>query len=295
MSRLWATIFPNVPHSLGPKMFDKRLTPARPDLAAEHLRGKVDAPRFAIGELREIRDGITALRREPRPDAPQDSELLFGETFTVYETDEEGWCWGQSMRDSYVGYVSANALTLPTPKTHRLTALRSFIYPGLSIKLPPIEVISLNSLLTVTRTEGDFLVLGNGGAIWASHAVPLVSAETDFVAVAEHFVGVPYLWGGRSSLGLDCSGLVQLAQQACGHDVLRDSDMQEQSLGAPVNGPFQRGDLVFWKGHVGIMQNGSQLLHANGFTMSVYSEPLAEARARILAKGGGEVTSLKRL
>jgi len=141
---------------------DKRLTPARADLAAAHLRGQVTAAQFVDGTLLDVRDGAAALRRAPRPDGAQDSELLFGESFTVYETDEDGWCWGQSSRDSYVGYVARNALQPAEPKTHRIAALGSFLYPGPSIKLPPIAALSLNALLTVERQVGDFLIIKTG-------------------------------------------------------------------------------------------------------------------------------------
>jgi cell wall-associated NlpC family hydrolase len=273
---------------------DKRLIPARPDIAAAYLRGQVEAAQFVTGEVFEVRDSAAALRREPRPDGALDSELLFGEGFTVYETDEEGWCWGQSTRDAYVGYIARNALQPSAPKTHRIAALGSFLYPGPSIKLPPIAALSLNALLGVERQAGDFLIIKNRGCVWAGHAVPLDVFAPDFVRVAEQFLHVPYLWGGRTRMGVDCSGLVQLALQACGQAAPRDSDMQK-ALGAPVTGALQRGDLVFWTGHVGIMQSESQLLHANGHFMCVTSESLDVARVRILEKGGGEVTGVRRL
>ena len=275
--------------------FDKRLIPARPDIAAEHLRGQVESVHFVAGETLEVCEGATPLRREPRPDGARDTELLFGESFTVYETDDEGWCWGQSTRDSYVGYVARNALQPVQPKSHRLAALGSFLYPAPSIKQPPLAALSMNALLTVDRQQGDFLVIKNRGCVWASHAVPLDVFAPDFVQMAEQFLHVPYLWGGRTRMGVDCSGLVQLALQACGQDVPRDSDMQQDSLGTPVTGALQRGDLVFWQGHVGIMQCESQLLHANGHSMCVTSEPLDVAKVRISAKGGGDVTAVKRL
>ena len=281
---------------------DKRINPFRADLAAEHLRGKGSARAFASPEIFTIRDGVAPVLRAPRPDALRDSELLFGEDFAVYDTDMEGWCWGQCLRDSYVGYVAKDALGPKSHPTHRVTAVRTFVYTVANIKAPPIMALSFGSLLAChpdeqnhTAANPDFLRLSNGFYIWATHAAPLDASAPDFVAIAEQFIGTPYLWGGRSSLGLDCSALVQLSLQASGHLAPRDSDMQERELGTPINGPFQRGDLVFWKGHVGIMQSETQLLHANGYTMSVYSEPLETARARIMAKGGGDVTSLKRL
>ena len=264
---------------------DTRLNPLRP--------GVVTTP-----QVFTVRDPVAPLLRAPRPDAMRDSELLFGEDFAVYDTDMEGWCWGQSLRDSYCGYIAKDALGPKVTPTHRVSALRTFVYPVANIKAPPIMALSFGSLLAAHADEPqnpDFRRLSNGFFLWAPHTAPLDAPATDFVTVAEQFIGTPYLWGGRSSLGLDCSALVQLSLQASGQPAPRDSDMQERELGSAVNGPFQRGDLVFWKGHVGIMQNEAQLLHANGYTMSVYSEPLQTARARIVSKGGSEMMGLKRL
>ncbi len=276
---------------------DKRITPARPDLAAEHLRGIVQAERYAPGRAMRVIDATAALRRAPAPDAPLDTEALHGETVTVYDFDEEGWAWGQLDHDGYVGWLPAGALIeAPAAPTHRVATLRTFLYPGPSIKLPPVAALSLGSRVAVERMQGDFAITPHG-AVFARHLAEAGATEPDFVAVAERFIGVPYLWGGRTSLGLDCSGLAQVALGAAGIQAPRDSDMQEQGLGSvlPSGAALRRGDLVFWKGHVGIMRDAATLLHANGHFMLVTSEPLAEAVARIEAKGGGPVTSIRRL
>lgn len=276
---------------------DKRLTPARPNLAAEHLRGVVEAERYAPGRSMRVLDATAALRRAPSPDAPLDTEALHGETVTVYDINDEGWAWGQLDQDGYVGWLPAGALIdMPAEPTHRVAPLRTFLYPGPSIKLPPVAALSLGSRVRVERLHGDFAVTAQG-AIFAAHLDPVDRNEPDFVAVAERFVGVPYLWGGRTSLGLDCSGLAQVSLAAAGIRAPRDSDMQEAAVGSPVapGAALRRGDLVFWRGHVGLMQDASTLLHANGHFMLVTSEPLAEAVARIEAKGGGPVTSVRRL
>ena len=276
---------------------DPRITPVRPDLAARHLEGQVRAARFVDGVLREVRDESAPLRREPAPDAALDTEALKGERVTVYESDEEGWCWGQLERDGYVGWLPANALAAPgEPATHRVAALRTLAFPGPSIKLPPVAGFSLGCRLVVLRTEGTLAVTPSG-YVPACHLAPVGTAEPDFVAVAERFVGVPYLWGGKTSLGIDCSGLVQVALAAAGIAGPRDSDMQERALGAAIStgvAGLRRGDLVFWKGHVAIVRDADTLVHANAFHMSVAIEPIAAAVARIAADGGA-IRSVKRL
>jgi len=280
---------------------DQRLTPARPDLAALHLRGRVEAARFVEGRRMRVLSPCAPMRRQPRPDAPLDTEALHGEVVTVYEQSEEGWAWGQIETDGYVGYLPSEALAAEAASpTHRVAALRTFIYPGPSIKLPPVGALSLGSRLAVAREEGTFAVTGDGGFVFAAHLAPVDAAEPDFVAVAERFLGVPYLWGGRTSLGLDCSGLVQVALGAAGQAAPRDSDQQEAALGAPLQigddlSGLARGDLIFWRGHVGVMLDAERLLHANGHHMAVAVEPLRDARDRIRANSYGPITSARRL
>jgi cell wall-associated NlpC family hydrolase len=275
--------------------FDPRLTPARPDLAAEHLRGQVEAARFVEGMAQEVIVGIAPVRAAPAHDAPLLTEALGGERVTIYETDEEGWAWGQLQSDGYVGWLPAAALLAPKGQpTHKVAALRTLVFPGPSIKLPPTEGLPLGARLVVVRSEDTFAVTAAGGYLPRRHLAPLDSAEIDFVALAERFVGTPYLWGGKSSLGIDCSGLVQVTLSACGAPCPRDSDMQEAALGAPIAlSDLRRGDLMFWKGHVAIARSTTSLIHANAFHMAVAIEPLANAIERIRA-GGSEVTSVRR-
>jgi cell wall-associated NlpC family hydrolase len=284
---------------MSPPRFDPRLTPARPDLAAEFLRGKVEAARYAAGEAFRVVAPIAPLRRAPDSEAPLDSEALYGEAVVVYEARGD-WRWVQLARDGYVGYLPAAALGPARAPTHRIAALRTHAYPAPTIKRPPRFALSLGALVDVARFDGDFAVTADRHFLYARHLAPIDAREPDFVAVAERFLETPYLWGGRTSDGVDCSGLAQTALTAAGIPAPRDSDMQEAALGEPLPhsdalADLQRGDLVFWKGHVGVMRDGATLLHANGWAMKVASEPLAQARARIEKNGGGAIASIRRL
>jgi hypothetical protein len=281
------------------RLLDRRLTAARPDLAAAALRGKVEAARFVEGWRKRVVEGAAPLRRSPGASAPLETEALYGESVIVYE-ESGGWAWAQLERDGYVGFMPADALGDAGEPTHRLAALRSFAYPGPSVRLPPILAFSLGARLAIQVAHGDFATTVDGLHIYARHLAPLDAKEPDFVAVAERFLEVPYLWGGRTSQGIDCSGLVQTALGEAGIEAPRDSDMMEVWLGAPLRfdevlDNLQRGDLVFWKGHVGIMRDGERLLHANGWHMKVVSEPLRVARDRINDKAYGPITSIRRL
>lgn len=275
--------------------FDPRITPARPDLAAKHFAGKVAAARFVEGEDREVIDAQAPVREHPAPDAPLVTEALMGERVTIYEFNDEGWAWGQLAADGYVGWLPANALLAPrAAPTHKVVALRTFAFPGPSIKLPPVTMPPLGSRVTVTREQDRFAV-SPIGFLPAGHLAPLDHREEDFVAMAERFVGTPYLWGGKTNLGLDCSGLVQVALAACGIACPRDSDMQESALGKAVAlNDLRRGDLIFWNGHVAIARDAETIVHANASHMAVATEPFAKAIARTAA-AGSKVTSVKRL
>jgi cell wall-associated NlpC family hydrolase len=278
---------------------DPRLTPARPDLAAKFLEGKVQAAHFVEGTEFEVFDPVAPVRRAPSPDAALDTEALKGERVTIYERTPEGWAWGQLQSDGYVGWLPDIALVAPrsTP-THKVTALRTFAFPGPSIKLPPAESLPLGARIQVATTDGGFAITNQRHYLTAQHVAPLDTCEPDFVAVAERFVGTPYLWGGKSALGIDCSGLVQTALAAAGLKAPRDSDMQERALGAALPPEqwtrLRRGDLLFWKGHVAIARDGDSIVHANAHHMATAIEPMRDAIARIRA-AGSEVISIKRL
>lgn len=284
---------------LGQGDLDPRRHAFRPDLAADNLRGHVEADRFVSGEWAQVVIPCAQIRNKPSFDAPVDTEALFGEVLVIYEV-ADGWAWGQILRDGYVGYTPVDAISSDVEwPTHRVKAIGTFVYPEPDIKKPPLAHLSLNSALRVAERVGDFYRLTSGGYVHMRHVAGQESYARDFVDIAERFIDTPYLWGGRTRLGIDCSGLVQVALEAAGISAPRDSDMQRAELGNDVliredYEGLQRGDLVFWPGHVGIMVDGLMLLHANAHHMAVTVETLPEAIERI-AKNGDRPTAIKRL
>jgi cell wall-associated NlpC family hydrolase len=267
-----------------------RLNAYRPDLADVRLRGKVEAKQFVIGEPMQVTVPVADMRREPRPDSGVDTQVLFGETVDVLE-EREGWCWAQAHGDGYVGYVADTALSRRVSgATHVVTSPRTFLYPGPDMKLPVESSLSIGSQLDivgeVTTRGTQYLQLASGAAVIASHAAPINAQGNDPVAVAGQLLGTPYLWGGRSGHGIDCSGLVQLAFAMCGVKLQRDTSMQERTTGRAIipqqsDGQLLRNDLVFWKGHVAMICDSQTIIHASGHTMTVVHESYAEAVRRI--------------
>jgi hypothetical protein len=279
--------------------FDPRVTPARPDLAAAHLRGKIAAAAYVEGLALHVCAGTADLRHAPAPDASLDTQALYGEEVTLYE-DHEGFGWVQLARDGYVGYMAMAALAAGQIKpTHRVTVNRSFVYPGPDLKIPARDALPLGASVCVRAIKGAFAQIGDAAFVFLGHLLPCGENQKEFVAVAERLLHAPYLWGGKTSLGIDCSGLLQISLDAAGIEAPRDTDMQEQALGLPIVGTdlagLRRGDLVFWRGHVGIMRDETTLLHANAYHMLVASEPLSIARDRILANTSKPISAIKRL
>jgi cell wall-associated NlpC family hydrolase len=283
---------------------DARLNAFRPDLADMALRHRVEASRFVPGLPHRVAAAQAPVRSAPSADSTLLTEALCGEAVLVFERNADGWAWVQLRRDNYVGWMPADCLgeSEPAP-THKVSALRTLVFSGPDIKTRPLAGLPLGAEIAVTGEAEDrnarYALVAPAGAVVRQHLAPLDASESDWTAVAERFLGTPYLWGGKTSLGIDCSGLVQVALQACGIAAPRDTDMQEAAIAVPLEagaaeGRLRRGDLVFWKGHVGIMVDAERLLHANAFHMAVAIEPLRVTVERLLARGAA-VTSIRRL
>ena len=268
-------------------VLDRRLHAYREDLADVTLQGQVNAARFVASAPARIAVPVSGLRPKPDLTIGIDTELLYGEDVSVFDR-ADGWAWVQARADGYVGYLPESALTAAVDQpTHHVIVPRTFVYPGADLRFPVASALSMGSRITVTgeaETRGTrYFLLADGRAVVAGHCRPLgTSATDDYVAIAARFLETPYLWGGRSGFGIDCSGLVQLALQMTGRTAPRDSDMQAAGLGTEITREeLRRGDLVFWKGHAGIMADERTLLHANGHTMTVALEDFEAAVKRI--------------
>ncbi len=269
---------------------NSRLNAFRPDLADISLKQKASAERYVEGKPARVAVPVANVRRKPDSHSGLDTQLLLGDDVSVFEM-REGWAWVQAARDDYVGYVNVGSLTdRHETATHVVAAPRTFVYSGPDLRFPQVEALSMGCGIAIVghaETRGTrYAMLASGEALIEKHLRPRGERAEDYVAVAETFLNTPYLWGGSSGFGIDCSGLVQLSMRMCGMDVLRDTDMQEQSIGEPLDAGadfrnVRRGDLVFWKGHVAIMTDAENMVHANGHTMLVSHERLDVAIERI--------------
>jgi len=274
---------------------DPRTTLALADRAAKRLEGTVRAKRFVDVKTLAMSAPNAPLRAAPEADAEQVSQILFGERFDVLDT-RDGFAFGQAQRDGYVGWTALDVLAEPVAApTHWVKVLRTAAFATVSIKSQVRGLLGLNALGAVVETADGMARLAGAGWVPERHLAPIGLDVIEAAAAAEMFAGAPYVWGGRDSLGLDCSGLVQQALHASGRACPRDAD-QQATLGKGVDfEDLSRGDLVFWRGHVGMMLDDTRLIHANAHHMAVAIEPLATAVARIAEKGAGEPTACRRI
>jgi len=283
---------------------DPRRNAYREDMAASALSGRVRAPRYVDGVTQQVIAARAPVRSAPKFRAPLMTEALHGETVKVYDS-RDGWAWAQLQRDGYVGYIPADHLSANVfAPTHVVRTRASHVYPAPDIKTPPLDMLSFGARVASDGREGRFLSLARGGYLFADHCVGANDKLKDYVRAAERLVGTPYLWGGKTSMGLDCSALVQLALHAAGIECPRDTDMQEGEVGEAVEGiidedgklkgGLERGDLIFWKGHVAIAQSGDWIVHASGHQMETVMEPVRHAIERI-EQSWGKPTSVRRI
>ncbi len=290
---------------------DPRITPYRDGLAAAHLKNRVKADNYIDAVRHQVMMPVVPLHKAPSSASMMDTQLILGASFDIYDI-HNGWAWGQEVQGGgskhsagYVGYVPNMALARSARSpTHRIKTIRAPVFLKPDLKTAIRTSLPLNAKVFVDGTDGDYLHIPNMGYVHCNHIAPLEIAtkanRRDFVKIAELHVGLPYIWGGISPDGIDCSGLVQTALRSVGEGVgkeaPRDTDMQEAALGTnlPKDATLKRGDLVFWQGHVGIMRDATELLHANAYHMLVASEPLKDAVTRI-EKSAGPISSVKRL
>lgn len=274
---------------------DPRVTALSPDVASRALEGIVPAPAYVDPRPMTVAVPAAGIHAEADLKSEQQDQLLFGETFEVL-SEAGGFAWGQARRDGYVGHVRLTALAAPTePASHRVVAIRTYAFAEPSIKALASGPFSLNALVTEEAREGRFVKARGGGWFVTEHLAPIGRFETDPVAVALKFQGAAYLWGGRESQGIDCSGLVQQALLACGRACPRDTDQQQHMGHAIEPDDLARGDLVFWRGHVAMMADATHIVHANAHHMATVVEPFAEAVARIAAGPTGEPVAYRRI
>lgn len=273
-------------------MSDRRTTPANTRVAATHLPDLPEGIRRVTPVSLQIRQPVVDLQRTPG--GARDRQLVWGDVVDEYET-HEGQSFVQSKKDGYVGYVPTAALGPVHPATHWVSTLATHLYSEPDFKSPDRQCLGFGCRLTVFSNAGRFLETSDG-FVPRTHLAPVGTHLPDPIEVAEYFLGTPYLWGGNSRDGIDCSGLVQAALIACGYPCPADSDQQEATLGELASDDMmRRGDLLFWKGHVALVAARDRLIHANAHHMAVRHEPLHTAIDRIRAQGDGPVTAHKRL
>lgn len=272
---------------------DPRVSAYRPDIADVALAGTLFAPHYAA-PMPRIASGAPAMRSRPDDGAEAVSQLLPGEDFAILDI-AGGWAWGFSLHDHYVGYVRAESLIAPVAPTHKVCVREALVFAGPSIKSPLLATLPFGA--RIAGEVSDAFLAAAGGFVHRRHVAPIEDSAADPIAVAELFLGMPYLWGGRGADGIDCSGLVQAALGACGIAAPRDTDMQREALGTalPEEARLRRGDIVNFPGHVGLMVDEDRLIHANAHWMSVVVEPLADVVARLQPNHDRPILSRRRI
>jgi cell wall-associated NlpC family hydrolase len=262
-------------------------------IAHSSLQGQVQADRFADGTLKRVASPVAQLRL--RYESPTtDRQILYGHPVLQLETNQG---LSRDENTGYVGYVPPSQLSTWAEPTHRVSVCSTFLFNEPNFKAPNPLPISLGSQLSIKAVEGKYARTHDGLYAITAHLSRVDGVQPDLVAEAEKLLGTPYLWGGNSAFGIDCSGLVQIAMQGAGLACPGDSDQQMQQLGAdlPQGTKPQRNDLMFWKGHVALVFDPRTLIHANAHHMCVAFEPISEALKRIEAQGDGPLLAHKRL
>jgi hypothetical protein len=263
-------------------------------VAASYLKGSIEAPNYSDGVLWCVGQPVVNLCRSPG--GARDRQLLLGDVVTVYDT-RDGYAFVRAQKNGYVGYVRAEALVAPFTPTHWIAVPGGYSYSEPDIKSPEVDSLVFGNALEIVSHMPKFFETAQGTFIPKPHLWPIDKRFADPVTVAQLHFGTPYLWGGDSTYGIDCSGLVQASMMAIGQACPGDSDLQETALGTALapDADLHRGDLLFWKGHVAMVVDAETIIHANAHTMAVSYEPITKAVLRIDAQGGGPVTSRKRL
>ena len=275
-------------------IFDTRITPIRRDLASTAYKAIVKRKKYVTAKLATVKSAFTPLYSNKG--SKLSTQLLYGEECDVFET-KNGWSWIQSRRDNYVGYTPTINLTRKIYKPNsKVISLRTVIYTKPDIKSVTKGYLSFNSLVEVIKIKGKYSLIKNLGWCPSLDLVKIKSSKFNHIDLSKQYLDTPYLWGGRDSMGIDCSGLVQNLHQINNRPFPRDTDMQEMFVTNEVKyeKDLKAGDLVFWKGHVAMMIDNSNIIHANAFHMKTAIEPLSTAKKRIL-KSNGKIKKLGRL